>query len=90
MGRKRIDPDTLAERLELPREALGALLVTAVGRTRLLIENHRGVASYSDVCLRIRAAGGCLAVYGEGIMIRSLGGRTLAIEGKIRSMEWEE
>ena len=90
MSRKILDADALAERLELPREALGALLVTAVGRTRLLIENHRGVASYSDVCLRIRSAGGCLAVYGEKMTIRSLGGRTLAIEGEIRSMEWEE
>lgn len=84
------DADVLAESLELPREALGALLVTAVGRTRLLIENHRGVASYSDVCLRIRAAGSCLTVYGEDLTIRLLGGRTLAIEGKISAMEWEE
>ena len=81
----------LAERLELPQEALGgAVKLTAVDDRRLLIENHRGVASYSDICLRIRTAGGCLAVYGEDLMIRSLGVRTLAIEGKIRSMEWEE
>ncbi len=89
MGRIRIDPETLAERLELPREALGALLVTAVGQHRLLIENHRGIALYSDVCLRLNAAGGCFAVYGDGLRIRALGGRLLAIEGTIRSMEWE-
>lgn len=89
MRRKGIDPEALADKLELPREALGALLVTAIGQHRLLIENHRGIALYSDVCLRLKAAGGCFAVYGEALRIRALGGRTLAIEGTIRSMEWE-
>ena len=71
MHRKGIDPEALAERLELPAEALGALLVTAIGQHRLLIENHRGIALYSDVCLRLRAAGGCFAVYGEALRIRA-------------------
>ena len=89
MGGKRICFDAIAEKLELPGEALGSLLVTAIGQKRLLIENHRGISLYSDVCLRLNAAGGCFAVYGDGLRIRALGGRTLAIEGTIRSMEWE-
>ena len=89
MLNKRFDPEALAEKLELPREALGALLVTAVGQRRLLIENHRGIVLYSEACLRLKAAGGTFAVYGEGLRIRTLGGRTLAVEGNIRSMEWE-
>lgn len=89
VGRKRIDPEALAEKLELPLEALGSLLVTAVGNRRLLIENHRGIELFSEFCLRLRAAEGCFAVYGDGLCIRSLGGRTLAVEGNIRSMEWE-
>ena len=89
VGRKRIDPEALAEKLELPPEALGSLLVTAVGHRRLLIENHRGIELYSDICLRLRAAEGCFAVYGDGLCIRTLGGGLLAVEGNIRSMEWE-
>ena len=81
--------ETVAERLELPGEALGALLVTAVGRRRLLIENHRGIELYSDVCLRLRAAEGRFAVYGDGLRIRALEGGALALEGDIRSAEWE-
>ena len=90
LHRNRMDPDTLAERLELPPEALGALLVTAVGRRRMLIENHRGIAQYSEVCLRLNAAEGCLSVFGDGIRICVLGRHKLAIEGDIRSMEWEK
>ena len=81
--------ETVAERLELPGEALGALLVTAVGRRRLLIENHRGIELYSDVCLRLWAAEGRFAVYGDGLRIRTMGGGMVAVEGNIRSMEWE-
>ncbi|MBR0207927.1 MAG: hypothetical protein IJQ43_03430 [Oscillospiraceae bacterium] len=89
MRRKHWDPDLLAERLELPEEALGALLVTAVGRRRVLIENHRGIAQYSDACLRLKAAGGTFSLYGSGIRILTLGRHNLAVEGDIGSMEWE-
>ena len=89
MRRKKRDIDALAERLELPTEALGSLLVTAIGR-RVLIENHRGIVQYSDVYLCLNAAEGSFAVYGEGIRIHALGRHKLAIEGDIRSMEWEE
>lgn len=89
MRKKRSNTDSLAERLELPEEALGSLLVTAVGRRRVLIENHRGIAHYSDACLRLNAAGGVFGVYGCDICIRMLGRHSLAIEGDISSMEWE-
>ena len=89
MRRKHWEPDLLAERLELPAEALGSLLVTAIGRRRVLIENHRGIAGYSDACLRLKAAGGFFTLYGSGIRIRALGRHKLAVEGDIGSMEWE-
>ncbi len=89
MRRKALDTDALAERLQLPPEALGSLLVTAVGRRRVLIENHKGIATYSDACLRLNAAVGAFTVYGSGICIRMLGRHSLAVEGDIASMEWE-
>lgn len=89
MRRKALNADLLAERLELPAEALGALLVTAVGRRRVLIENHGGIAQYSDACLRLRTSGGSFTVWGSDIRIRVLGRNALAIEGDIGSMEWE-
>ena len=90
MRRKKPDADALAERLELPEEALGSLLVTAIGRRRVLIENHRGVLQFSDAFLLLKAAGGTFGICGDGIRIRMLGRHRLAIEGDIRSMEWEE
>ena len=89
MRRKALNTDLLAEGLDLPEEALGSLLVTAVGRRRVLIENHRGIVRYSDVCLCLNDAGGSFSIYGSDIRIRVLGRHKLAIEGNIGSMEWE-
>ena len=75
MRRKKIDLDAAAERLELPAEALGAL--------------HRGIEQYSEEYIRLGAQGGAVSVYGSGIRMRILGKNKLALEGKIRSVEWD-
>lgn len=89
MRRKKIDLDAAAERLELPAEALGALLVTVIGKSRVLVENHRGIEQYSEEYIRLGAQGGAVSVYGSGIRMRILGKNKLALEGKIRSVEWD-
>ena len=47
MKTKRFVRERLAEKLSLPPEAFGALLVTAAGHG-VLIENHRGVEEFSE------------------------------------------
>lgn len=89
MRRKKIDLDAAAERLELPAEALGALLVTVIGKGRVLVENHRGIEQYSKEFIRLAARGGAVSIYGSGIKLRILGKNKLALEGNIRSMEWD-
>ncbi len=90
MRRVRIDSASLAEKLLLPPEALGALRVTTVGKGSVLIENHRGVDQFDEDYLRVRAARGSFAVWGSGIRIRALGRGVLCLEGEVHSMEWEE
>lgn len=87
--RKKLDLDSAAERLALPEEALGALLVTVIGRRRILIENHRGIEQYSADFIRLSDRAGALCVYGSGLGIRLLGKSKLALEGEIHSLEWE-
>lgn len=87
--RKKIDLDAAAEKLELPGEALGALLITVIGKSRVLVENHRGIEQYSKEFIRLAARGGAVSMYGSGIKLRILGKNKLALEGNIRSMEWD-
>ena len=86
---KKIDLDAAAEKLELPGEALGALLITVIGKSRVLVENHRGIEQYSKEFIRLAARGGAESIYGSGIKLRILGKNKLALEGNIRSMEWD-
>lgn len=39
--------EDIADRLSLPAEAAGLMKVTVMGRSRALIEDHRGLAGYS-------------------------------------------
>ncbi len=80
----------LAERLELPQEALpGALRLTALDDRRLLIENHRGLLAYGTEEIRVSAARGQLRVRGSELTMRAMDRAALLIAGRLQSVEWE-
>ncbi len=75
--------------LELPEDVLaGETKLSMVGGKRLLIENHRGLLSYSDSAIEVRTAKGKLSVLVNGFIIRAMRDRELLIFGKIQSVEW--
>ena len=83
----------LAERvctvLELPEDALlQEAKVSMTGGKRMLIENHRGLMSYSDTSIEVLTGKGKLSVLGSGFIIRAMREKDLLICGKIRSVEW--
>ena len=75
--------------LELPEDALlKEAKVSMTGGKRMLIENHRGLLSYSDTAVEVLTAEGKLSVIGNGFIIRAMRDRDLLIFGDIRSVEW--
>ena len=89
MRLKKIAFSDIAEKLELPAEAVGALLVTVSGRGRILIENCLGVVHFSADAVCVRAKEGRLTVYGKGLKISALGRGKMLLRGDVGSMEWE-
>ena len=82
--------EDLAERLELPQEALpGALRLTALDDRRLLIENHRGLLAYGTEEIRVAAARGALTVRGSGLTMSAMDRSALLIVGHLQRIEWE-
>jgi len=79
----------VAERLDLPAETAGALLVTAAGRNSVLIENHLGITHYGPELLCLKTRDGSFSVYGGDLRIAALGRGKLLLRGGISSMEWE-
>ena len=82
--------EMLAERLELPEDALlGAARVTVTGGKTLLVENHRGILEYGTERLRIAVLGGQLAISGSALSLAAMNGEELLVRGKIITVEWE-
>ena len=83
-------PQDLAQRLELPEEALlGALKLTVTGGRQALVENHRGLLDYSEERILISAIKGKLAISGTGLSLAAMNKSELLVKGRIQSVEWE-
>ncbi len=80
----------LAERLDLPLEALGgAVKLTAVDDRRLLIENHRGVLAYGDEAICVATGRGRITLRGTALRLRAMNRAELLVTGRLQSLEWE-
>ncbi len=79
----------LSERLQLPEEALlGAAKLSVTAGRRALIENHRGILSYSAACIAVATAGGQISLYGRELRLLAMNRSELLIGGSIQSVEW--
>ena len=82
-------PRDLADRLTLPREALGAARLTVTGGRQVLLENHRGLLSYAPELIHVSLGQGSLRFLGSGLCLRAMSREALVIEGSLRAIEWE-
>ena len=80
----------LAERLELPGEALGEGKLSVVGAHRALIENHRGLLTCTEELISLRFGRGSLSLRGTALRIEAMNERELLLVGQISRVEWEE
>ena len=76
-------PELFGQEAFLPR-------ITAVGRQRLLLENHRGIQEFSPLRIVLRLRGGSLSVWGEGLKIQAMNQSQLLITGNLSRLEWED
>ena len=84
MGRLKDKAELLADRLELPPDALaGAVKLTVNGRRRVLIENHFGVKEYSRERIAVKVKYGFVCVCGCGLELIRMTREQLVISGRI-------
>lgn len=80
---------SLAERLELPEEALdGAAKLTVTAGRRALIENHRGILEYSRERIAVAFGRERLSLIGEGLRIVAMNRKELLISGELKEVLW--
>ena len=79
----------LAERLDLPAEALGAVRLTLTGGRLLLVENHSGLQEYGSERIAVGCGSGRVVVSGSGLDIEGMNKTELVLRGRIQMLEWE-
>lgn len=80
----------LAERLQLPEEALlSAAKLTVVAGRRLVVENHRGILEYGPERIVVSAGRAKLCINGAQLSLEAMNKTELLIVGRIQSVEWE-
>lgn len=82
--------EDLAEKLELPPEALGAAAKLSItGGRRALIENHKGILEYGEDRMVIGTERGRIVISGQELLLTAMNKSELLISGKISTVELE-
>nr|WP_202406525.1 sporulation protein YqfC [Virgibacillus massiliensis] len=67
--------------LELPR-------ITVIGQLHVYIENHKGLVTYSDTELKLRANNGYIQVTGSAFVLKMMLPEEILLEGTISDIKF--
>lgn len=80
---------SMSEALDLPKEiVLDLPLISLIGREEITIENHKGILTYAETCIRVGTKAGTLCVSGESLGLKQLTAEALVITGRLTSVEF--
>ena len=78
------------ETLDLPLEADDETVkVTMIGRSDLLVENHRGILEYALEYVRLLSVDGVIRVEGRELMLSEFGAGRAYVRGNISGWSFE-
>jgi sporulation protein YqfC len=82
--------ETIAQKLDLPRDViLNVPKIAITGDNEITIENHKGVVLFEEKEIKINSNVGLITIYGNGFEILFMGGNTLTLSGKFKSVVYE-
>jgi sporulation protein YqfC len=82
--------EALANKLELPRDILLNLpKITILANSEINIENHKGVVIFEEDQIKINSNIGPITIYGKDFKILFIGGNTITLSGKFKSIVYE-
>jgi len=83
--------EAIAAKLDLPRDVvLNIPKITIIGDNEITIENHKGVLIFEEDKMQINSSSGLITIYGHSFEILFMGGSTLTVNGKFKSMMYED
>ncbi len=79
--------EKVAELCNIPKYAmLGYSIITFIGNSEVIIENHRGILEYNDESIRVMTKIGQLKIVGKRLNVLHYTTDELKIVGKITSI----
>jgi len=82
--------ETIAEKLDLPRDViLNIPKIIITGDNEITVENHKGVILFDEKEIRINSNVGLIVICGDGFEILFMGGSTLTVSGRFKSVIYE-
>lgn len=80
----------IADKLDLPRDViLNMPKITVTGDNEIIIENHKGVVLFGENQVKINSGVGLISIFGSRFEILFMGGSTITIGGKFKSIAYE-
>lgn len=74
--------------VDFPKDVLLNLpKITLIGKTQLIVENHRGIIEYIPERIRINTSVGILRICGKDMAINSIMTEFIVINGEIANIE---
>lgn len=82
--------ENISEKLELPRDiVLDLPKITITGDNEIIIENHKGVILFEEKQVKVNSGVGLISISGSNFEILFMGGSTITLSGKFKSMIYE-
>lgn len=83
--------EAFAETLDLPKDVvLNLPKITIIANHEICIENHKGILIFTEKEIKINSKVGIINITGENFEILYLGGSTITISGKFKSVLYGE
>ncbi|MHC6179126.1 sporulation protein YqfC [Clostridium sp. JNZ X4-2] len=80
----------IADKLDLPRDIiLNMPQIKVMGNNEIIIENHKGIILFEDSQIKINSGIGLISIYGSKFEVLFIGGSTITVGGKFKSIVYE-
>lgn len=88
MSEKYEKAELLSEKLDIPSDiSIGTAKLSIYGKSRVLVENHKGILHYSENEIELSARGMSIKMLGDGLSISAMDKDDMLITGRILSVE---
>lgn len=83
--------ERIAERFSLPKDVMMDLTkISVCGDKEVYIENHKGLAQYTNTVIRVKSKDGIITIVGDFMRIAELQPDRLTVYGELERVEYEK